>query len=142
MSSSRAKGGLRRGGDEGPLPLFNSIPPPSTTVQAFVRVQPNISSPSSSCLPFYRSSRVSDGWSHGQLNLVSSFDFSMSCEQSIPLTAFVSFLCCLYLCFLRLFAKRLRHCLANDGATSVHVTKHLYGVRLRDLVYMTSIYMK
>ena len=28
------------------------------------------------------------------------------------------------------------------GATSVHVTKHLYGVRLRDLVYMTSIYMK
>ena len=30
----------------------------------------------------------------------------------------------------------------GDGATSVHVTKHLYGVRLRDLVYMTSIYMK
>ena len=30
----------------------------------------------------------------------------------------------------------------EGGATSVHVTKHLYGVRLRDLVYMTSIYMK
>ena len=28
------------------------------------------------------------------------------------------------------------------GATSVHVTKHLYEVRLRDLVYMKSIYMK
>ena len=34
-----------------------------------------------------------------------------------------------------------KHCTAC-GATSVHVTKHLYGVRLRDLVYMTSIYMK
>ena len=30
----------------------------------------------------------------------------------------------------------------SNGATSVHVTKHLYGVRLRDLVYMKSIYMK
>ena len=30
----------------------------------------------------------------------------------------------------------------NAGATSVHVTKHLYEVRLRDLVYMKSIYMK
>ena len=28
------------------------------------------------------------------------------------------------------------------GATSVHVTKHLYEERLRDLVYMKSIYMK
>ena len=31
---------------------------------------------------------------------------------------------------------------AGDGATSVHVTKHLYEERLRDLVYMKSIYMK
>ena len=29
-----------------------------------------------------------------------------------------------------------------NGATSVHVTKHLYEERLRDLVYMKSIYMK
>ena len=50
----------------------------------------------------------------GQLNLFPSSDFSMSCEHSIPLTVFVLFLCSLYLCFLRLFAKRLRHCLAND----------------------------
>ena len=55
------------------------------------------------------------GWAMvGQLNLFPSSDFSMSCEHSIPLTVFVSFLCSFYLCFLRLFAKRLRHCLAND----------------------------
>ena len=83
------------------------------TVQAFVRVQPNISSLSSSCLPFYISSRVSNGWSTKFGVFLWRCD-SMSCEQSIPLTVFVSSLCSFYLCFLRLFAKRLMHRLAND----------------------------
>ena len=31
--------------------------------------------------------------------------------------------------------------MARIGASLVHMTKHLYDVRLHDLVYMTSIYM-
>lgn len=61
----------------------------------------------------YISSRVSNGWSTKFGVFLWRCD-SMSCEQSIPLTVFVSSLCSFYLCFLRLFAKRLVHCLAND----------------------------
>ena len=34
-----------------------------------------------------------------------------------------------------------KYLIGNSGASSVHMTKHFYDVRLHDLVYMTSIDM-